>query len=64
MGDVVDLHEYFFVCPECDGFAWHIQWNTAQTDVIQIVCADCQAVFENPSFDDCLINFEPEFEID
>ena len=66
--EIVDLHEYFTVCAECGGFLWYIQWNTQQTDVMQLVCGDpeCGAVIENPSFDnrDGCIYFEPDFDLD
>ena len=65
MAEIIDLHEYFTCCPECDGMAWYIQWNTQQTEVIQLICAnpDCTAVFENPAFNNGDIYFEPEFEL-
>ena len=65
MANVVDLHEYFTCCPECEGFAWYIQWNRQQTTVIQIVCAnpECAYVIENPEFHNGAIYFEPDFDL-
>jgi len=60
VAEIIDLHEYFTTCPECKEATWYIQWNRECTEVMQIICAECGYILENPMF-----NTQPyEFEID
>ena len=64
MAEIVDLHEYYRVCPEC-GCVWCAIQYTTSGEVMQLICQDCDYIQENPDLGPKPdITFEPEFDLD
>lgn len=63
--EVINLHEYFLQCQNCDGTFWAIQYTPDCTEIMQIVCAnpECECVITNPELGGGVC-FEPDFELD
>jgi hypothetical protein len=48
MGEVVGLHDFYLVCPNCDNESWLIEYTSwALGDVVGITCSACFYFIEN-----------------
>lgn len=64
MAEIIDLHEYFRVCPQC-GCIWCAIQYTTDGQVMQLICQDCEYIQENPELvTEPEVCFELDFELD